>query len=35
LRFGLCHVDWETLARTPKASALWYADWIRRHNARP
>jgi beta-glucosidase len=29
-RFGLVHVDFETLARTPKQSALWYADMIER-----
>lgn len=28
-RFGLVHVDYETLARTPKASAAWYRDVIR------
>jgi beta-glucosidase len=27
-RFGLVHVDYETLARTPKDSALWYRDVI-------
>lgn len=27
--FGIVHVDGETLARTPKASARWYADVIR------
>ncbi|WP_310530059.1 GH1 family beta-glucosidase [Nocardioides sp.] len=25
-RFGLVHVDYETQARTPKSSALWYAE---------
>jgi len=25
-RFGITHVDYETGERTPKASALWYAD---------
>jgi beta-glucosidase len=30
-RFGLHHVDYETLARTPKASAHFYADVIRTH----
>ena len=29
-RFGLVHVDFETLARTPKASARWYRDVIAR-----
>ena len=28
-RFGLVHVDYETLARTPKDSFGWYADVIR------
>jgi beta-glucosidase len=30
-RFGLVHVDFETQARTPKDSATWYADVIRRN----
>jgi beta-glucosidase len=29
-RFGIVHVDFETLQRTPKASALWYADVVKR-----
>ena len=29
-RFGLVHVDYATQHRTPKASARWYADFIRR-----
>ncbi|MFI6446232.1 GH1 family beta-glucosidase [Kitasatospora sp. NPDC050543] len=29
-RFGAVHVDYATLARTPKASARWYAEVIRR-----
>ncbi|GII77270.1 beta-glucosidase [Sphaerisporangium rufum] len=29
-RFGLVHVDYQTQRRTPKASAFWYADTIRR-----
>jgi beta-glucosidase len=29
-RFGLVHVDYETQVRTPKSSALWYRDTIRR-----
>ena len=29
-RFGLVHVDYETQVRTPKQSALWYRDTIRR-----
>ena len=28
-RFGLCYVDYETLERTPKSSALWYKETIR------
>jgi beta-glucosidase/6-phospho-beta-glucosidase/beta-galactosidase len=27
-RFGICYVDFETLKRTPKKSALWYRDTI-------
>jgi beta-glucosidase len=27
-RFGIVHVDYETLARVPKRSALWYRDHI-------
>jgi beta-glucosidase len=30
-RFGLVHVDYDTLVRTPKASAHWYADVVRRN----
>jgi beta-glucosidase len=33
-RFGLIHVDYETLARTPKDSARWYAQ-VTRRNALP
>ncbi|MET8142802.1 GH1 family beta-glucosidase [Sphaerisporangium sp. NPDC005288] len=29
-RFGLVYVDYESQRRTPKASAFWYADTIRR-----
>ena len=29
-RFGIVHVDYDTQVRTPKRSALWYADTIRR-----
>ncbi|KQV14259.1 MULTISPECIES: GH1 family beta-glucosidase [unclassified Kitasatospora] len=29
-RFGIVHVDYDTLVRTPKSSARWYADVIRR-----
>jgi beta-glucosidase len=32
-RFGLVHVNFATGQRTPKASALWYADLIARHGA--
>jgi len=34
-RFGLVHVDFQTLQRTPKASAKWYAQFIARHGAGP
>ncbi|WP_123042989.1 GH1 family beta-glucosidase [Cohnella candidum] len=30
-RFGIVHVDYETLTRTPKRSAKWYSDVIRRN----
>ncbi|NLG72372.1 MAG: beta-glucosidase [Chloroflexi bacterium] len=30
-RFGIVHVDFETLVRRPKDSALWYRDLIRIH----
>ena len=30
-RFGLVHVDYDTLVRTPKRSFDWYADVIRAH----
>ncbi len=29
-RFGIVHVDYDTQVRTPKTSARWYADVIRR-----
>ena len=32
-RFGIVHVDFETLERRPKASALFYRDLIRSHGA--
>lgn len=32
-RFGIVHVDYETQRRTPKGSALWYADFLRRQKA--
>ncbi len=28
-RFGIVHVDWDTLVRTPKRSAQWYRELIR------
>ena len=31
MRFGMVHVDYDTLARTPKDSAYWYRDVIRRN----
>ena len=33
-RFGLVHVDFDTLVRTPKRSFAWYAEVIRAHHAR-
>ena len=30
-RFGIVHVDFETLKRTPKASAYWYAEVIKQN----
>lgn len=33
-RFGIVHVDFATQARTPKRSALWYAQLLRAHRAR-
>jgi len=30
-RFGLVHIDFDTLARTPRDSAYWYRDVIRRN----
>lgn len=33
-RFGLIHVDYETLERLPKDSAHWYRDFIAKHRAR-
>ena len=29
VRFGLVHVDYKTLKRTPKSSAYWYSDTVR------
>jgi beta-glucosidase len=31
MRFGMVHVDFDTLARTPKDSAYWYRDVIGRN----
>jgi beta-glucosidase len=33
-RFGIVHVDYTSLRRTPKASARWYADLIRAEHRR-
>ena len=33
-RFGIVHVDYATQARTPKDSAPWYRDVIRRNGVR-
>lgn len=30
-RFGLYHVDFRTLKRTPKLSATWYQQFIAKH----
>ena len=30
-RFGIVHVDYDTLVRTPKDSALWFRDVIERN----
>ena len=32
-RFGIVHVDYASQRRTPKDSALWYADFLRRQKA--
>jgi beta-glucosidase len=32
-RFGIVHVDYESLVRTPKESARWYAALVRRHQS--
>jgi beta-glucosidase len=32
-RFGIVHVDYDTLERTPKRSARWFADLIAAHRA--
>ncbi|MBR3864303.1 MAG: beta-glucosidase [Clostridia bacterium] len=31
-RFGIVHVDYNTLKRTPKDSALWYKEYIKKHS---
>ncbi|MBA0569500.1 hypothetical protein Golob_003223 [Gossypium lobatum] len=31
VRYGLHHVDYETLKRTPKSSATWYKNFISQH----
>jgi beta-glucosidase len=33
-RFGIVHVDYDTLARTPKDSYLWYRDFLQDQRAR-
>jgi beta-glucosidase len=32
-RFGIVHVNYESQRRTPKDSALWYSDFLRRQKA--
>jgi beta-glucosidase len=34
-RFGLVHIDYETLRRTPKKSFQWYADTIAAQPSQP
>ena len=34
-RFGLVHVDYDALVRTPKQSARWYAQVTRRNGLLP
>jgi beta-glucosidase len=31
MRFGMVHVDYQTLVRTPRDSAYWYRDVITRN----
>ena len=33
-RFGMVHVNYETLERTPKDSARWYSEVIASHGGR-
>jgi beta-glucosidase len=35
MRFGIVYVDYPTLERIPKASARWYASFIREHSRLP
>lgn len=32
-RFGLHHVDYPSLKRTPRLSVTWYKEFIAKHNA--
>jgi beta-glucosidase/6-phospho-beta-glucosidase/beta-galactosidase len=32
-RFGMCYVDFESLDRTPKSSALWYKGTIQKNGS--
>jgi beta-glucosidase len=32
-RFGIVHVDYATLKRTPKDSAVWYREFLRQQRA--
>ncbi|CAN1826293.1 Beta-glucosidase 46 [Linum perenne] len=34
-RFGICHVDYKTLKRTPKLSAKWYSRFIAKYSKAP
>jgi beta-glucosidase len=34
IRFGLHHVDFATLKRTPRGSAFWYTNFIAQHKAK-
>src|SRR5699024_8859927 len=34
-RFGIVHIDYDTLVRTPKDSAHWFADLTRRRQVCP